>query len=294
MQKFSEYRRMMSAQAQPVLRAALAQQPDDDSVLLGAPAAAQLLEHERAQDARFVESFRALSRLGKLADPPHLADPGGHRRAIYHPLVLHLHLAAFGKLYEVLEGANWSSCEDAIPGAVEPARACEEYTDAPPPAQVTDVMLWQALCILEQAVLLKRDIDAEWADGVVHQVVNRPGPGDSLHPQTQGESLDAWTFRELCGLHALANLALLMKRPAWGQRVRQVAEYHQQRTQPDHVTTQPWGFFAFACRAETRDFAEQQLHDAKAQGGTDAVTALLLADGAWAIDQHSLNPKGLP
>ena len=137
----------------------------------------------------------------------------------------------------------------------------------------------------EQAKLLSRDIDAEWVDAVVHRIVERPGEGGSLHPRGGDDSLDAWTYRELCGLHALANLALLSRNLRWARRVQDVARYHMQTTQPDHVTSQPWALFAFLWNESTRPLAEQQLHDAAAAGGgrAGALAAMLLADAADAL-----------
>src|SRR5690606_7345308 len=126
----------------------------------------------------------------------------------------------------------------------------------------TDLVLWQLLCVADQAALLSRDIDFEWIDAAVYQAIGTPGPDGSLHPRSDEESLDAWTYRELCGVHALADLALLRRNTAWARRVQEVVRYHMDNSQPDNTTTQSWALFAFLWSPATRPFAEQQLHDA--------------------------------
>lgn len=307
MQYFSRYREILLSLARPALRQAMGdsssdstrdsapamtpENPPDDSVLWGVAAAALMLDEDPPFYPRLAEGLRWLARRGRSEDGGSgamLADPAGHRRAVYYPFVLHLHLAAFGSRYETISVADWGACEEAIPGALDPLRAAENYSEQPPESRIVDVVLWQALGIFEQALLLKRDVDAEWVDSVVHQIASRPGPDGTLHTRLADESIDAWTCRELCGLHALANLALLGRNKSWSRRVEEIAMYHGAHTQPDHVTTQPWALFAFAWSPRMRGFAEQQMHDVQAQGGPGGrrispVAAMLLADAAHAM-----------
>lgn len=263
---------------------------------------------------------------GQSRPPLMLADTLGHRRDVYWPLVLHVYLSAFARRYETLPSRLWSACEETLSHAVQPLRWIDAYTESPPPAYLYDQVLWHALCLCEQSLLTGRDADVEWLDAVVHQIIHRPGLDGCLHPnepprpvmdQSSGtEDLtdkvkvaserlargstaaaseaneDAWVYRELCGLHALANLALLRRHQAWAQRVEQVASYHLQHTQPDHVTSQPWALFAFIWSPKTRLFADQQIHDATASAATtgvgrsaslSVVSGLLLADAAASL-----------
>jgi hypothetical protein len=249
---------------------------------LGLAAARLLLRDDPAQHEAMAASIVTLSRLSELGD---LADGGGHRRPIYLPLVLHLNLQAFARRYESLTPALWSQCESAWPAAIEPLRVAEQFSDQPPPGAILDVVLWQALCLMQWGLAMSRDTDLEYLDSVVHQVVSRPGAGGSLHARQPRESLDAWTYRELAGLHALANLALLRRSAPWSRRVEQVALYHLENTQPDNTTNQPWGVFAFLWSSQTRSFAEQQLHDATTNAAGDVIAALLLADAAASLGQ---------
>jgi len=287
----SRYRQLVSSQAWSSLESV---RPEPDAVTLGAPAARLLLREQvatanrpgRAADFDWLAAgFETLSRLAR-ADGPMLGDSYGHRRDVYQLFVLHLHLAAFLKQYESMPANVWSACEESINAAVEPARQIERYAESPPPADQVAPVLWKALCLFETSKLQSRDADIEWADGVVHQIVGHPGKEGSLHPLDEAdESFDLWTYRELTGLHALANLALLRRDSAWAKRVQEIAQHHQANTQPDFTTSQPWGVFAFLWSAGTYLFAEQQIHDASVEGGgrLEPLAAMLLADCAASL-----------
>ena len=133
--------------------------------------------------------------------------------------------------------------------------------------------------------MLKRDVDLEWVDGVVHQIVCRPGPDGSLHPRSSGECDEAWWWSDRCGLHALANLALLGRNPSWTRRVEQIAMYHQTHAQPAGVAAQPWALFAYAWSGRTRALAQQQIRGVETAAGAriDVLTALLLADAVCSL-----------
>lgn len=283
---FSLWRDSLSRVASPVLRGGCRAAEGEATVAVASPAALLLLSDETDLYPSLVEGFRTLAAVGRAAHGrgvwPMLADAQGHTRGVYHALTLHLFLAAFTKRYETLPVGMWSACEDAMADAILPARVVERYTDVAPPPESTDLVLWQALCVLEQALAAGRDVDVEVVDGVVHQIVSRPGRDGALHPMNGDESLDAWTYRELCGLHALASLSLLRRNRAWAAHVERVAWHHVENTQPDNTTSQPWGWFGFFWSPKTRSFAEQQLHDATANDA-GLVAALLLADAANAL-----------
>ncbi len=301
-QKFNRYHRLLATLAGDGLRAASQLHTTPDSVLIGVPAARMLLADAAATASDLVAGFDRLSRMGRAAGArtPMMGEPDGHRRPVYHGLVLHLHIAAFNFCYEQLPRSAWSACEDRLPDAVEPARDIEQYADVPPPADRVDLVLWQALCLFEQAEALCRDADIELIDSVVHQAIHIAPPdtaasaGQPLHPRRDGEALDAWTYRELCGMHALANLAIQRRNTSWARRLEQAARYHLEHTQPDYTTTQPWGVFAFLWPDQTETFAEQQIHDATMEGGAcpGPVASLLLADAAHALRAFDDSERG--
>ncbi len=189
----------------------------------------------------------------------------------------HVYLAAFATHFETLPPAIWSICEEQLMGIVNQLREVDDFVQEPPPQDQTEVVLWQALCLGEAAVLQQRDADIEVADCVIHQIVSSPADEGALIKQAKDESIDAWTYRELVGLHALANAALLRKNAAWSVRVEEIALYHLYHTQPDHYTSEPWGLFGFLWSQKTRSFGEQQIHDCQAYGLADW-SSVLLAD----------------
>lgn len=288
---FSRYRALASGLASPVLAESPAVTtpvvPGREPVAIGASAARLLIADDPSLHASLADGMRRLASLARMSGtnaPPILRAPGGQGRPVYFALVLHVHLAAFARHYESLPSSVWSVCEDAMADALAPARAIEAFADAAPPVSETHLYLWWSLCMMEQALLARRDVDAEVADSIVHRIVARPGPEGSLHPRddrVDGDSLDLWTYRELAGLHALADLALLRRNTAWAKRVQEITDHHLRLTQPDNSTAEPWAFAAFAWSPRARTFADQQLHDATMHGSggrVGLVAALLLAD----------------
>jgi hypothetical protein len=282
-EEFSQYRAMVQGILEGV-GSGVWGLGEEGSVTIGSPAARLLIKDGVALYPELAEGMRRLAAMGKGRERAMLCDSAGHAREVYHPLVLHLHLAAFLKHYESLPAPLWGACEEALPGAIEPARFVEDFADKAPPPEGVAVVLWDALCLLEEGHLASRDVDVEVVDSAVHALLRRPGPEGALHPCGEEDSLDAWTYRELTGLHALANLAIARRNQAWARRVQEVATYHLHNTQPDNTTTEPWALPAFLWSPSTRSFAEQQLHDAQTQK-MGPVGAMLLADAANTLSE---------
>jgi len=277
--EFSQYHEMVSRLAHSSLPKPPGQHPS--CAPLGTAPAHLLLNDDPQWYSSLAHGAAQLVQLAQsvgqdhATQPPRLTDHIGHHRPVYWPLVIHLHLAAFTLRYESLPQSLWGQCEDILPQLAHPARIIESYADTPAPPDQAAMVLWLALCLLEYAMLTSRDVDVELVDAVVYQVITRHGPDLSLHPQgldpTQPNSeppgqasLDWWTYTELSGLHALANLALVRRNKTWAKRVQEIAIYHLNHSQPDHTTNQPWAVFAFLWSDQTCIFAEQQLHDATA------------------------------
>ena len=128
-------------------------------------------------------------------------------------------------------------------------------------------------------------------EAIVGLGANAGGEDAPLRPQSSDESPDHWTYRELTGLHALQAIASGSSlddetRAALRGRIAGVARYHQQHTQPDYTTYQPWAVSAFLSEPATTWFAEQQLHDVQThlaiEGGGGAVLPALLLASAYA------------
>ncbi|MEM6458641.1 MAG: hypothetical protein AAF710_04550 [Planctomycetota bacterium] len=185
-------------------------------------------------------------------DDARFVDGIGHERPVYRYLAAYIHRRATGALPPL----------NASPGG--------------------DVALRLWACWHRRAL---GDDPADDVEGLL-------GLGDGcLHPQSFDETPDHWTYRELAGLHALGALIESAGTDApgrWRQRAEEIAVYHQHHTQPDYTTYQPWALAVFFSYAETRPFAEQQLHDTQThlqiEGGPGALLpALLLADAAASL-----------
>ncbi|MEM6551840.1 MAG: hypothetical protein AAF750_06910 [Planctomycetota bacterium] len=148
---------------------------------------------------------------------------------------------------------------------------------------------WPELSRGDVSEVLWGQVNAAVVDeAVVDGVVGSPGKDGALHHLGLDDLLDAWTYRELAGLHGLDLLARRETRGDWSAAAARVAVFHQGHTQPDYTTYQPWGLAAFASVAETGWFAEQQLHDVEThlavEGGPGAaVVALLLTDAVLTL-----------
>ena len=284
-QKFSEYRAMAVGMARSALEQVdLSSPPSPDSITMAVPAARLLFEDDASLYPLLSNGFKALAELGRRCGrtPPMLRDPTGQQLAIYHPLVLHLHLAAYRAHYEQLPAAVWSACEQALPAAIEPGRQIEDHLGA----GSRSLVLWQCLCVLEQALLLGRDVDIELLDPVVHGVIREedqrdPGVGNPEAGKDPG--MNQWVLDELAGLHALANLALRRRNQQWANRVQEIAKKLLAQQLELCQSNWPWGLFAFAWTPGTEKLDMPQLQRADAETGI--ITVLLLADAADALGE---------
>ncbi len=247
-----------------------------------------LLDDDAALYPALVQGLTKLAAITHAGPPTTHAvvmfrDALSHRRDIYHPLVVHLHLAALHGATSMAATMR-SAAIDLASRTIDSMPQVRLHMHKPAPPAITALLLWQALCLDEVAMLTGDSAGRNAVVEVVEPILADPGEGGSLHPQDPDESLDAWTYRELCGLHALYRLAIHAppdRATAWMARVAEITRFHVDNTQPDNTTNQPWAWAAFAARPETRSFAVQQLHDASAHG-VSLVAAMLLADALHA------------
>jgi len=277
--------------------------------------AASLLVRPATDDACFelIQGFGQLAQAGRQLGqnktlPTFLKNVGENESGhpLYLPLVVHLHLAAFAKLYEKMPMSLWSRCEDSLVEVMELVRPAEQYIGTSPATDAGSmaVMLWQALCLLEYAQLSLRDVDVELVDSMVHKLITTGGTGP-LQPQTvapegdnapaeahneaEGANVD-WILDAPAGLHALANLAALRRNRRWADRVQEIARRHIERTGesdgqvgPTVLDGQPWGLFAYFWSRQTRGRAIAMIEQLEAQASLDCLSTLLLADAAHAF-----------
>lgn len=249
--------------------------------MIACPAALRLLEAEAKVEPGQATVWSTLER--SLMSGHWLADPLGHARPAY--LYLAIHIQTLGGPFP--QAVPPASVAPMIRRMLDELRQ-RTLTDQDPPAirPMIDRWLWQLLCWHELA---------SWADGRINPADRATiaqqlqwwlgGSNGPLHEMDTEESLDFWTYREFCGLHALAHLHRAYPQVVMPDRLRQIALYHVQNSQPDNTTNQPWGLPLLAMFAESRMLAQQQFHDtithAASQGRTVAgIAGLLLADAA--------------
>jgi len=240
----------------------------------------------------FLRSLKEMNRLGaEHDDMPPFADAQGHVRPVYDLLCLHLHLTALAYQRDKLQEAE---CEDGCrryADMMRPIQLLRQKEDGGEalPGQTVATRLWRALCELEWALLRGEVFEGAQALTQVQIIQDTPAQNGALHAQSPDDTPDAWTYRELTGLHALDLATRITSNAGWHVRCRQIAAHHHAHTQPDYTTYQPWALATFAEDETTSLFAQQQLHDVQShlslsgEGGA-LIPALLLAD---AIGQMS-------
>ncbi len=111
-------------------------------------------------------------------------------------------------------------------------------------------------------------------------------PGVFSRRPASGNPETYW-YHELVLLHAAASFAAQAEDRVVAAAVKRATEFHQNETQADHASGQPWGVFAFIWNPGTRDVAEGMLHAVRTVNpeGVRGVGAILLADSVVCIDQ---------
>jgi|GEM_PF-1116593 len=226
------------------------------------PAARVLLDTSDESDRNSLEPL-AHSLMHTLADPAgKVTDGFGHSRPVYACLALHIMGWAARRVGDPAARTNLQQATRLMLGRAAGASACDPR-----------LALWHRLLAAESGI---DHASAEFA------------PSDSPSPLVTlglNDLIDAWTYHELTGLHAMHLFAHLTGDSFLRSRTDSAALYHLGHTQPDYTTYQPWALAAFASNPQTAVFAEQQLHDVathlsiEGPGGA-VVPALLLADAA--------------
>jgi hypothetical protein len=268
-QNLSHYRQAL----QPLIEQTLLTVPstiEPSSLWLAAVPAEALLNPAGRQNYALSLTLEELTRNTART----LADSAGHRRPIYFLLALHLTLRAFKAKNQPLPGEAQKLVADLT--------VSQQGADDP-----VDLKLWRLLCLADAVAIGASTTQSSEIVSQTLQAITPPGRYGSLHYHDPDESLDAWTYRELIGLHALYGLAQVTGDASLLEHAARVVRHHVENTQPDNTTNQPWALAAFLTLGEDTSFADQQLHDATTQGSSlqsakapGLVAGLLLAD-AW-------------
>lgn len=287
---FSRYGQMMRDMGKGIL-GGISDGGDGLGLALGS---GKLLLDEEVGFEVIGDGLQGLAGMRKAGDGKvWLKDGAGHSRDVYFPFAVHVCLAAYERCYERMSSGEWGRCEALVEEVGGLIRGCERYGHYPPSVEDTSLVLWEAFCLAQIGKFAQRDVDLEMVEGIVHHIIERPGKDGSLHELEADVTLDAWTYRELTGMHALAGLALLMRNKAWSKRVEEIGRYHEEHTQPDNTTNQPWGIFGFLWSQETVMFGEQQLHDTSTQVRTMGGTVPTGADAAGGDSEGGFGGTGM-
>lgn len=282
-QEFNGYDRQLSSLAWKGLTSgsiALGDALPGESIAAAIPAAKLLLVSDVSLHVELQRGFEAVGKLTGM-----MKDPAGHRRPIYLPLAFHLLLTAWQR-----------HIKKPLPVAARDlsSRMLAKLDDTD---TAIDATLWKLLCLYQVSMMTGDEPLWKKVVARLNTVIASPGEDGSLHVQDPDDSLDAWTYRELVGLHALFHLAVLMNDDVIQKRCGEIARFHLENTQPDNTTNQPWGIAAFLSDPATASMGVQQMHDAMAQGSSSAsqnvglVAAMLLADAASVLAKYMLKHR---
>jgi len=120
-----------------------------------------------------------------------------------------------------------------------------------------------------------------------------PTDDGPLVRQTERMSIEVWSERELCGLHAFSRLAALRHRPDWRNRCERCVDWLLDNLQPDNATNHPWAIHVFvraaqSGRVEADLYAQTLLHNCQVSlGRADRLSAYILRDAANALASDS-------
>lgn len=134
--------------------------------------------------------------------------------------------------------------------------------------------------ILFDALALGAITSWQEAAAFFDQLVAHQQPSGQFLHATRSDNPETHWFHELVLLQAAGSFAAHTNHTAVRDAAFAAAEFHQNETQPDHATNQPWGLLPMIQNAQTWPLADQLLHDVMMQrpGGIDGISRVLLAD----------------
>jgi len=218
-------------------------------------------------------------------------DAAGHARAAYRPAMVYMWLKAFQLLYEVLpasEFGRWEEATRAWADLLESDLGATTWMAPQLPASAGDrwaEMAWDALALSVAGKVFVRDAWTDLAADTFGRLTRAQQPSGAFLTATAADQPETMWYHELQLLHAAASYAVQAEDRSVAAAVLRASEFHQNETQPDHATTQPWGLFAFIWNAHTRPLADQLLHSLTLQqpGAIDGVSLMLLADCLYCL-----------
>jgi hypothetical protein len=227
------------------------------------------------------------TRLGSVS----IVDRSGHHRPVYRGLLVYSWLQAFSLAHETLPGSELGRWNDGLLAwcdLLEADLGRIEWPSGPIPAgrgSATTEAAWMALALHVAGKVFGRDAWTHLASDTIGRLTHHQtdaGPflvaGGSDNPETH------W-YHEMVLLHAVASYAAQTDDRHLALAATRNAEFHQNETQPDHATSQPWALMAFIWNPLTKPLAEQILHAAAVQdpSANSGVSLMLLADALYCL-----------
>lgn len=243
---------------------------------------------DRASD-EVVRIVQPVLEVAPRASEAIVVDRAGHTRPHYRPLLIHaLLLTAKALGTSACNSALSAWCEDL---ASRLSRWDATARDVPASkGSAAAEMAWTALALREGSVLLGRPEWAAMAGPIFSQLVASQTRSGAFLTASASDNPETHWYHELVVLHAVANFAVVARDEAARGAVFRATAFHQDETQPDHATNQPWGLFAFAWNPATRPMAEGMLHALTVHGAVEGgrgalppVTLMLLADALYCV-----------
>ena len=223
-------------------------------------------------------------------------DRAGHARPVYRPLLAYCWMQAFRLGYELIPRAEFGRWEEATrawcddlefrlgefiwPASDLPASNGDRAAEA----------CWIALTLHVAGKVFIRDAWTDLAGDVFGKLVRRQRDTGAFLTATLSDNPETHWFHELVILQAAASYAVQAEDRALASAVARATRFHQNETQPDHATNQPWGLFAFIWNADTRSVADGMLSTLQIHGGGSGnesqmpgLTLMLLADALYCL-----------
>jgi len=239
-----------------------------------------------------VDRLIELSRSPRMADIA-VVDAAAHARPVYRPLLIYAWLLTFRVRYETIspgEFGRWDEALRAWSDALE-ARLGEIVPGEGGiiPAARGDLAAeaaWTAAALHLSGKIFIRDAWTDLAADTFGRLTRAQLQSGAFLTHSSSDNPEPVWYHELAILHAAASYAVQAEDRPVARAVARATEYHQNETQPDHATSQPWGLFAFIWNESTRPTADQLLHATALQSpatSTDGVSLILLADALYCL-----------
>jgi hypothetical protein len=239
-----------------------------------------------------------VERLIELSSPDAIArvaviDRGGHQRPLYRGLLVYAWLQTFRTVYETLPRGEFGRWEEALRAWADAAEAQlgelalpagGEPVPAARGAPATEAA-WIALALWVAGKVYVRDAWTDLAADTFGRLVRAQQRTGAFLKAEPSDNPEPWWYHELTILHAAASYAVQAEDRHVAAAVARAATFHQNETQPDHATTQPWGVFAFIWNPDTRPLADQLFHAQSVQhpAGVSGVPLMLLGDALYCL-----------